>query len=141
MRVAAGVTLLASALAGPGCSKAVFAPQPPGGGTTLTLDFDEFQHNVEPVLSARGCDAGGDCHGAGIRGSLELSPESAKNAHFDFDQVKLQVSAVAPASSAILREPLALAQGGTPHGYKAFATTSDSGYVAILNWIRHGVRS
>jgi hypothetical protein len=141
MRTAAGVTLLASALAGPGCSTPTNAPPPPGGGTTLTLDFDEFQANVEPVLTARGCDAGGDCHGGGIRGSLELSPAGAKDARFDFDQVKLQVSATDAETSPILTEPLALDQGGTPHGYKVFATTADTGYAAILLWIRHGVRS
>jgi hypothetical protein len=104
------------------------------------LSFEQFEQTVEPILIAHGCDAAGDCHGGGIRGTLELSPPGAKDARFDFDQVVLQVSATAPQSSLILTEPLALAAGGTPHGVKPFADTTDAGYQAILQWIRDGVQ-
>jgi len=126
-------------LAGHGCSSPVAPAPPPGGGTTLHLDYDEFVATVEPVLVRQGCDADGDCHGGGIRGSFELSPAGAKDAQFDFEQVALQVSASTIAQSPILTEPLALAAGGTPHGYKPFASTSDADYQAMHAWIAAGV--
>lgn len=122
-----------------GCSAPTAPVPPPGGGTTLNLSYDGFVQNVEPVLVAAGCDATGDCHGGGIRGSLELSPPGAKDTRFDFDQVALQVSAMAPDQSPILTEPLDLAAGGTPHPVKVFASTGDAGYDAIRSWIMAGV--
>ncbi len=113
--------------------------QPPGGGQTLALSFGQFEQTVEPLLVLHGCDASGDCHGGGIRGSLQLSPPGAKNTQFDFDQVVLQVSASSRSASPILTEPLALAAGGTPHSVKPFTSTSDSDYQAILAWIMAGV--
>ena len=121
------------------CQSPTAPPAPPGGGQVLTLDFNEFQQNVEPALIRRGCDATGDCHGGGIRGTFELAPPGAKDPRFDFDQASLQVTIAPRESSAILRMPLALAAGGAPHPYKPFADTSDSDYVAILKWVRDGV--
>ncbi|MGH7729924.1 MAG: hypothetical protein ACRENJ_01580 [Candidatus Eiseniibacteriota bacterium] len=137
----APLTLALSVLPGvvQGCSSPTAPPQPPGGGQTLVLSFDQFAQTVEPVLVAHGCDATGDCHGGGIRGSLQLSPPGGKDTRFDFDQVVLQVSASNRSSSPILTEPLALAAGGTPHSVKPFASTSDPGYQAILAWIMAGV--
>lgn len=106
----------------------------------MQLSYDQFVQAVEPVVIRHGCDAEGDCHGGGIRGTLQLSPPGAKDARFDFDQVVLQVSAHAPDSSAILTEPLALAAGGTPHPFKPFASTADSDYQAIRDWVLAGVR-
>ena len=105
----------------------------------MNLSFAGFQQTVEPVLSRQGCDAGGDCHGGGIRGSLELSPAGAKDAQFDFEQVSQQVWVSEPDSSPVLTRPLALAAGGTPHPYKPFASRSDSDFVTIRNWIMAGV--
>lgn len=133
------VASLAAGVALPGCSSPTSPPPPPGGGATLTLSFDQFAATVQPVLQQHGCDAGGDCHGGGIRGSLQLSPPDAKDPQFDFDQVALQVWAAHPDQSPILTEPLAVAAGGTPHAIKPFASTGDSGYVAIRNWIQAGV--
>lgn len=130
--------LLAVPVAFQACSSPTSPPPPPGGGPQLVLSYDEFVASVEPVLVRQGCDATGDCHGGGIRGTLELSPPGAKNPQFDFDQVVLQVSAGSPNASPILTEPLALAAGGTPHSFKPFASTSDSDYVAIQQWIEHG---
>jgi len=121
------------------CSTPTAPPAPPGGGQTLALSFPQFAQTVEPVLVRHGCDAGGDCHGGGIRGSFELSPPGAKDVRFDFDQAILQILATARPASPILTEPLALAAGGTPHGFKPFASTSDSSYQAILQWILDGV--
>ena len=122
-----------------GCSSPTAPPQPPGGGQTLVLDFDQFAQTVEPLLVAHGCDATGDCHGGGIRGSLELSPPGAKSTQFDFDQVVLQVSASSRTASPILTEPLAVEAGGTPHSVKPFTSTSDPEYQAILAWVMAGV--
>jgi len=122
-----------------GCSSPTAPPPPPGGGQTLVLDFSQFEQTVEPLLVTHGCDATGDCHGGGIRGSLQLSPPGAKDARFDFDQVVLQVSAGTRSASPILTEPLAIDAGGTPHSVKPFASTSDPDYQAILTWIMAGV--
>jgi len=122
-----------------GCQSPTAPPAPPGGGHTLPLSFVGFEANVEPVLVRQGCDAGGDCHGGGIRGTLALSPEGAKDVQFDFDQVSLQVSSASPQTSPILLKPLALSAGGTPHSYKPFASTSDPDYQAIMSWIMAAV--
>jgi hypothetical protein len=125
-----------------GCSNPTAPPAPPSGGQTLILDYGEFVQNVEPVLMQNGCDTpgGGDCHGAGIRGTLELSPAGAKDTQFDFDQVSLQVSPTTRDSSRILTRPLAISAGGTPHsGTKPFGSVNDPGYQAIHLWIMHGV--
>lgn len=138
-----GLTSVVALLALPavlhGCSKPTEPARPPAGGQQIALSFAEFEQSVEPVLIQHGCDAVADCHGGGIRGTLELSPPGAKNAQFDFDQVKLQVLPSNLDASPILTEPLALAAGGTPHGVKPFATTSDSGYLAIRQWLHDGV--
>ena len=138
--VATWVATLAAACPLAGCSMPTATPPPPGGGMRLVLGYAMFASSVEPVLGAHGCDAAGDCHGGGIRGTLELSPPTAKDTLFDFDQVRLQVSPAVAESSDILLRPLALTAGGRPHPYKAFADTTDPGYQAIIAWIRAGVR-
>ena len=140
-RTAAPLALALSVLPGvvQGCSSPTAPPAPPGGGQTLVLSFQQFEQTVQPVLVARGCDATGDCHGGGIRGSLQLSPPGAKDAAFDFGQVSLQVSAANRASSPILTEPLAIAAGGTAHSVKPFDSRSDPDYQTILAWIMAGV--
>jgi hypothetical protein len=132
--------VLALPLALSGCSSPTRPPEPPAGGRTPQLSFEQFLASVEPVLSGRGCDAGGDCHGGGIRGSFRLSPPDAKDQAFDFDQAVLQVSAHAPESSALLTEPLAVESGGTPHPAKPFASAADPGYQAIRQWVLDGVQ-
>jgi len=137
---AAALLLLAGSGILHGCRSAA-APEPkiPGGGTSLPLSYPLFVSAVEPVLTRQGCDAGGDCHGGGIMGTFALSPESAKDSQFDFQQVSLQVSATQPDSSPILTRPLALAAGGVPHPYKPFASVADSDYQAIHGWIWQAV--
>ena len=131
--------LLALPALGYGCSSPTAPTPAPAGGGSLQLDFAQFQQSVQPVLVQHGCDATGDCHGGGIRGSLQLSPPGAKDDQFDFDQVALQTSWADPESSPILTEPLTLAAGGTQHGVEPFASTTDSGYVAIRQWVLDGV--
>lgn len=133
------VALLALPAAFLGCSSPTSPVAPPGGGQSLTLDYAQFTASVSPILTRNGCDAGGDCHGGGIRGTFELSPQGAKDAAFDFRQVSLQVSAYDRDHSPILTEPLAIAAGGTPHAVKPFASTADSDYVSIRGWVDAGV--
>lgn len=122
-----------------GCSRPLTPIAPPSGGGTLVLDYDEFARTVGPVLTRQGCDAGGDCHGGGIRGTFALSPAGHKNSRFDFDQTALQVSPTTRDSSRILTKPLAVAAGGVPHSVKVFASVDDPEYQAIRLWIQHGV--
>jgi len=122
-----------------GCRTPAAPPPPPGGGQQLVLSYSEFAAKVEPILVRQGCDATGDCHGGGIRGTLELSPPSAKDVRFDFDQISQQVWVGNRDQSPVLTAPLALGAGGTPHPFKPFASTTDSDYVAIRQWIDAGV--
>lgn len=86
-----------------------------------------------------GCDAEGDCHGGGIRGTLQLSPPAAKDTLYDFGQVSLQVTASTPDASPILTEPLAVSSGGTTHAVKVFADTNDTEWRTLRAWVRAGV--
>jgi len=122
-----------------GCATPTSPPAPPGGGTALHLDYATFASAVEPILVAHGCDAGGDCHGGGIRGTLELSPETAKDTVYDFGQVSLQVTSNFPDQSPILTRPLADSAGGTAHSVKVFADTNDAQWRTIRAWVRAGV--
>jgi hypothetical protein len=103
------------------------------------LDQERFATEVAPVLGRHGCDAGGDCHGGGIRGTLALSPREEKDLLFDFEQVSLQVDGEEPEASPILRKPLAAEAGGGPHSMTAFLTREDPDYRTILAWIEAGV--
>lgn len=133
------VTLIAATSVVSGCVSPSAPPRPPSGGQRLVLSYDGYVATVAPVLARHGCDAGGDCHGGGIRGTLELSPQTAKDLHFDFEQVAMQVYPALRDSSPILLQPLADSAGGTPHPYKPFASRADSGFVAIRDWVLAGV--
>jgi hypothetical protein len=133
------LALLVAATGTPGCTSPSAPPKPPGGGQRLVLDFPTYRDSVAPVISAHGCDAGGDCHGGGIRGTLQLSPAGAKDVHYDFDQVVLQVYPTQRDSSEILLRPLADSAGGHPHPYKAFASTADPEFRTIRAWVQAGV--
>ena len=92
---------------------------------------------MAPVLVEAGCHAA-ECHGGGIRGTLELSPLDFLDPDFDFAQVRLQVDASSPVASPILTKPLAAEAGGEPHSWEPFASTDDGRYQAILDWILAG---
>ena len=141
-RRSAALLLALAALSGTahGCQSPTAPAPPPGGGQTPALSFTVYEQTVAPVIERQGCDAGGDCHGGGIRGALQLSPQGAKDVRYDFDQVCLEVSASIPDSSLILTKPLALAAGGTPHSFKPFVTTGNADYQAIRAWILDGVQ-
>jgi hypothetical protein len=120
------------------CSGPLDPPAPASGGQRLVLDYEVFVSSVLPVLNGRGCDAGGDCHGGGIRGSFELSPAASKDPSFDFEQASLQVFPVERGESPLLTKPLAAAAGGTPHSYEPFVSREDPEFLAIERWIDAG---
>lgn len=134
-----GIACLTIALVlGPaGCQGPTVAPEPPGGGATLVLDAAAFRDTVAPVLAQYGCHAA-ECHGGGIRGTYELSPEDAIDADFDFAQSRWQVDAYAPQDSPLLRKPLQEGAGGSAHPWEPFDSTDHPGYVAIRDWILAG---
>jgi hypothetical protein len=136
-RTAAAV-LVALPAAFAGCSAPTAPTVAPSGGQQLVLSYAEFASAVEPILVRQGCDAAGDCHGGGIRGTLELSPPGSKDVRYDFDQIALQVWITPRDNSPVLTEPLAISAGGTPHGFKPFASVTDSDYVAIRQWVDAG---
>jgi hypothetical protein len=67
-----------------------------------------------------------------------LAPLDRPDPEFDFHQASLQVDAVDLEASPLLREPLALEAGGTPHPFKVFADTNQGGFRAIHEWIASG---
>jgi hypothetical protein len=136
-----GPTAIAGLLLGlgaAGCRGPAEPPPPPGGGREFLLDFALFSETVAPVLSRRGCDEGGDCHGDGIRGTFALSPVDTKDVAFDFEQASMQVDPYDQLGSPLLEKPLAVAAGGQPHSYQPFASTDDPDYQAIRDWIVRG---
>jgi hypothetical protein len=129
-------------LALPGCKEASLTDVDiPGGGQELVLDFARFQSEVAEVLTRRGCDDL-SCHGGGIRGTFELSPENQKDLAFDFAQACLQVDALQRERSSLLLKPLAEQAGGSPHAgdnpTTTFASVSDTDYQTVLSWILAG---
>lgn len=125
-------------LAWAGCSEPT-PVEPPTGGTRYVYSYEGFVQDVAPVLIHNGCDAGGDCHGGGLRGTLELSPRGSKDHRFDFAQVVQQVRGDRPVSSPLLTKPLSRSEGGDPHAVEPFPSRDDPGYTAILRWIEAGV--
>lgn len=131
---------LAVGLAAVGCESptAVVDDGRAGGGETYVLDYDTFAATVQPIFVAKGCKAAGNCHGGGIRGTFELSPETDSDPTFDFEQAVLQVNGYDHANSPLLTKPLEEAAGGEPHNHEVFASTDDPDYQAILAWIDQG---
>jgi hypothetical protein len=130
--------LVASGWMGCGSSPDPTGPGVPGGGQVYVLDYDTFVAAVAPVLQERGCNAEGDCHGGGIRGTFELTPTASIDHELDFEQASLQVDGYDPVHSPLLTKPLSVEAGGVAHGFTAFESTDDPGYQAILGWIEAG---
>lgn len=124
-----------------GCADDPTGPQEPEatGGETFVVDYDTFVQAISPILREEGCDAGGDCHGGGIRGTFALSPAQDPDPDFDYEQASLQVRGDSPGASPLLVKPLAPEAGGRPHAVSAFESTDDPHYQAILGWIESGV--
>jgi hypothetical protein len=120
-----------------GCADPGTAPTPAGGGENYHLDYAQFQTRVAPVLVDAGCHAV-ECHGGGIRGTFELSPLTALDAAFDFEQARLQVDPWSPEMSSLLTKPLAADAGGATHSWEPFTSSDDAGYQTILDWILAG---
>jgi hypothetical protein len=128
-------------LAVSGCrTTPVAPPEPPSGGQTFVLDYDTFVSTVAPIMTARGCDTVA-CHGGGIRGTFQLSPDTDKDVGLDFGQASLQVNGVNPPMSPLLMKPLAESAGGSAHAgspQTGFVDESDPDYQTILAWISAG---
>lgn len=134
----AAAGLLAGAVV-TGCDSApTSTPPPPTGGQEFVMSVETFEQTIHPILVARGCNAAGDCHGGGIRGTFELSAPDDPDVDFDFEQTVLQVNPYDHGASPILTKPLAESAGGEPHSHEPFATTADPDYQAILAWIHDG---
>jgi hypothetical protein len=125
-----------------GCDEAsITDPEISGGGQELVLDFERFATDVAPIFTNRGCDNLA-CHGGGIRGTFQLSPASAKDADFDFEQASLQVDPVNRDASSLLLKPLSEIAGGLPHAGDGPTTTinsvDDPDYATLRAWIQEG---
>jgi hypothetical protein len=113
-------------------------PQPPSGGQAYVLDYDVFAATIDPMLSSLGCD-NLSCHGGGIRGTFELSPNGNKDVAFDFEQARMQVDGRNPPASPLVAKPLAPECGGPGHaGGFVFTELDDPNYLTILAWIEAG---
>jgi hypothetical protein len=113
-------------------------PPPPSGGHQYVFDYDMFATEIDSILTDKGCDTVA-CHGGGIRGTYELSPNTDKDIDLDFAQSILQADGNDPPQSSLLIKPLAQSAGGAAHaGGESFADTGDPGYAAILAWIEAG---
>jgi hypothetical protein len=138
MRLFGAVATMCVALGG-GCQKASTTdPDPPSGGGNYVLDYNVFAAQIDPLLTTLGCDDV-NCHGGGIRGTFELSPDNDKDVAFDYEQASLQVVAANPPASPLILKPLDEACGGVGHGGGAFFhSLDDPDYLAILAWIEAG---
>ena len=100
-------------------------------------DFAAFQSEAQPVL-ATSC-AAASCHGSPFN-TLHLvcgdSPEGTRWNYF----VASGYLAQTPAQSELVQRPLASGEGGSFHeGGAVFASVSDPGYQALLDWAtQHG---
>jgi hypothetical protein len=123
----------------PACERATDpAPTAPGGGSRYVLDYPTFASQIEPMLTAKGCDDL-NCHGGGIRGTFELSPAGDKDVALDFAQASLQVTGDNPPQSPLISKPLDPNAGGSVHGGGVFfVDTDDADYQALLAWIEAG---
>lgn len=121
-----------------GCRTASPDPAAPSGGQDYVLDYAVFATAVDSILTEKGCD-NVSCHGGGIRGTFELSPNTDKDIDLDYEQASLQVNASDPEASPLLVKPLAESAGGVAHaGQDFFLSTSDPDYQTILSWIEAG---
>jgi hypothetical protein len=95
-------------------------------------DFATFKNRVNRVLGDS-C-AAGNCHGSGAN-SLHLTcGDTPEQVRWNYFAAQDYVSTDPPLSE-IVRRPLSASAGGTFHeGGPLFSSTSDSGYVALLDW-------
>jgi hypothetical protein len=142
-RIVAVLVVTATAAFSAGCGLAPTPdPEPPSGGQSFVVDYSTFVSDVSPILTANGCD-NSSCHGGGIRGTFELSPDTDKDLDLDFFQVGFQLNGSDPSLSPLLMKPLDESAGGEVHnadsGQFGFLDTSDPDYQTILTWIEAGV--
>ena len=96
--------------------------------------YQRFIDNVQPVLRER-C-AGSQCHGTTPADLFLPCGDGGRDLRWNYE-VALRHLGVQPASSELLRRPLALSAGGTYHeGGDVIADTEDPGYRAMLGWAK-----
>ena len=118
------------------------------GACAEPTEYETFASHVVPVLEAR-CSSS-VCHGVppGAEDSGDVIEWTRFFLHTDalgrvvdvdaaYEATKLRINTVEdPASSTLLRKPLAVTWGGTPHhGRDNFAGPSDSDYRTLYEWI------
>jgi hypothetical protein len=101
--------------------------------------YQRFTRDVAPVLQER-C-AGGQCHGSPIADMYLTCGQGEDELRWNYE-VTLRYLDDVPASSELLRRPLAKNAGGVYHeGGNVFATVQDADYRKILDWAELTVTS
>ena len=96
--------------------------------------FRNFVDDVQPVFRDR-C-AGSSCHGTRTADLFLSCGDNEREQRWNYE-VALRHLSAQPASSELLRRPLALPSGGTYHeGGDIIRDTEDPGYRKILNWAK-----
>ncbi len=99
----------------------------------------KFEMDIQPILTASGCNSG-PCHGkARGQNGFELSLFGFDSG-MDFDSIVKnargrRINPSAPAESLILTK----ASGREPHGGGIRLVEGDEAYLTIVNWIRNGM--
>jgi hypothetical protein len=103
----------------------------PADGTS----YQRFIDSVQPVLRER-C-AGSGCHGTRTADLFLTCGDDGRDTRWNYEVALRHLSPLQPASSELLRRPLALQAGGTYHeGGDVIVDTEDPGYRAILAWAK-----
>ncbi len=148
MAATSTVRVAALVVVGVGCT------QPTGEVALRDVDPVEFRDTIYPIL-LRDCGFAA-CHGTHERffsvfgpGRARLDPETAildrvtpTELSLSFSRARSMVSAADPASSLLVRKPLARVDGGAGHegddvwGEAVYRTSADARYAALLHWAR-----
>ena len=117
------------------------APAPESQSPDSNSDYvPKFEMDIQPILTARGCNSG-PCHGKSRgQNGFELSLFGFDN-DMDFDSLVKsgrgrRMNVAVPTESLLLTK----ATGREPHGGGIRLNTTDSDYDTIVAWIRGGMR-
>lgn len=110
--------------------------EPPGidltGDPLDPASFERFVEDVQPILRAR-C-AGGSCHGNPLADLYLTCGDNSRELRLNYELAVRFLDEV-PASSELVRRPLAQLAGGVYHeGGDVFADVSDPEYRELLGW-------
>ena len=118
-----------------GVSKESIGDSDAGSNTVATL---KFELDIQPILTARGCNAG-PCHGKSRGQNGFALSLLGFDANMDFDAIVKnsrgrRVSMASPVESLLLTK----ATGKSPHGGGVRFTDTDEDYRLLLKWIQQG---